>query len=150
MSGLHPLDPGAVRSVKLSIESRLDHVELLCRAVRALCSTAGVAPRDCAQVELAIAEAVNNVIRHAYHGEPGRTVEVTFVLEPQAFTIEVADDGEPMPDRPRTTFDFDPTDVENLPEGGMGLFIIGSVMDTVRYASHDGRNTITMSRRLAA
>ena len=47
-------------------------------------------------------------------------------------------------------FEFDPTDVANLPEGGMGLHLIHSVMDEVRYHSEGGRNALTMRRRLAA
>ena len=31
-----------------------------------------------------------------------------------------------------------PGDLANLPEGGMGLFIMHSVMDQVEYSSHDG------------
>jgi anti-sigma regulatory factor (Ser/Thr protein kinase) len=46
--------------------------------------------------------------------------------------------------------DFDPADVEHLPEGGMGLFIIHNVMDRVEYHRHGERNTFSMTRRLAA
>jgi serine/threonine-protein kinase RsbW len=150
MNGAHPLGEGATRVVRLEIDSRLDHVELLGRAVRALCATSGVPARTCAHIELALDEAVNNVIRHAYKGEPGHRVEVVYTLADGRFTIDVIDEGTPMPERPTPTFDFDPTDVANLPEGGMGLFIIHSVMDHVEYASRDGRNALTMSRRLAA
>jgi len=150
MSGMHPLDGTAARTVSLRVESRLDHVELLGRAVRALCATSGVPARECAQVELALVEAVNNVIRHAYKLEPGHPVEVVFTVAADSFTIEVIDEGRPRPERPAPTLDFDPTDIAHLPEGGMGLFIIHSVMDRVEYDSRDGRNTFTMARRLAA
>ena len=149
MSGMHPLD-GGVRTVTLRVESRLDHVELLVRAVRALCATSGVPARECAQIELALDEAVNNVIRHAYRLEPGHPVEVVFTVTGDEFTIDVVDEGSPMPERPAPTLDFDPADIAGLPEGGMGLFIIHSVMDRVEYASRGGRNALSMTRRLAA
>jgi serine/threonine-protein kinase RsbW len=150
MSGMHPLNEGAARIVRLEIDSRLDHVELLGRAVRALCSTAGVPARECAQVELALVEAVNNVIRHAYRGEAGHPVRVGFTLLDGRFSIEIEDEGLPMPRRSSPALDFDPGDVANLPEGGMGLFIIHSVMDHVEFRRHEGRNSMVMSRRLAA
>ena len=150
MNGMHPLGEGRARAVTLRIDSRLDHVELLGRAVRALCATSGVPARECAQVELAMVEAVNNVIRHAYKLEAGHPVDVVFTVEPESFTIEVIDEGRSRPERPAPELDFDPTDIASLPEGGMGLFIIHSVMDRVEYASRDGRNTFTMARRLAA
>jgi len=150
MTGPHPLRPGDMRVVTLRMESRLDHVELVARAVRALCATAGLAGRECARVELAVAEALNNVIRHAYHGESGHPIEVTFVLESAQFTIEVADEGDAMPPSQPVVFDFDPADVAHLPEGGMGLYIIHSVMDRVEYRRLGDRNALSMSHRLAA
>jgi serine/threonine-protein kinase RsbW len=150
VNGPHPLPPGDMRLVTLRVESRLDHVELVTRAVRALCATAGLAARDCAQVELAVDEALNNVIRHAYRGEPGHMIDVTFAQESARFTIEITDEGEPMPEGRPVAFDFDPTDIAQLPEGGMGVFLIHSVMDEVEYRRLGDRNALTMTRRLAA
>jgi serine/threonine-protein kinase RsbW len=135
--------------VELRIESRLDLVGPLARAVRALCAEAGLEPRACAHVELALTEAVNNCIRHAYQHVPGLPVEVVFTRDGDQFTLEVTDEGRPMPTRPAPVLDFDPADLAHLPEGGMGLYLIHSVMDRVEYASRDGRNTLTMTRRLA-
>ncbi len=147
---MHPLDEGATRAVRLRIDSRLDHVELLGRAVRALSAAAGVPARECAHVELALAEAASNVIRHAYRGQPGHPVDVTFTVDTAGFTIEVEDEGEPMPERPVPTLDFDPADVANLPEGGMGLYLIHRVMDRVEFRRKGRRNALVMRRRLAA
>jgi len=150
MSDARLHDSGAARSVTLRCDSRLENVELLAFAVRGLCAAAGVAARECAHVELALVEAANNVVRHAYRGEAGHVLEVVFTLERDQFTLEVADHGSPMPARPAPNLEFDPSDVAHLPEGGMGLFIIHSVMDRVEYRSENGRNTLSMTRRLAA
>ncbi len=150
MSRMHALQPGDERRVRIAIDSRLDHVELLGRAVRTLCTTAGVGVREAAQVELALVEAVNNVIRHAYHGAPGHSVEVAFTITFERLVLEVLDDGEPMTAGRIASFEFDPQDVPNLPEGGMGLFIMHSVMEQVAFSRHEGRNRLVMSRRLAA
>lgn len=138
------------RAVTLRADSRLENVELLARAVRGLVAAAGLEGRECARVELAVDEALNNVIRHAYRHEPGHPVELVFTLDERCFTLEVADEGAPMPPRRAPVLDFDPGDLEHLPEGGMGLFIIHSVMDQVEYRSAGGRNSLVMTRRLAA
>jgi len=150
MSRMHALQPGEQRCVRLAIDSRLDHVELLGRAVRSLCTTVGVGVREAAQVELALVEAVNNVIRHAYHGRPGHVVEVTFTITHASLELEVLDDGEPMTRGRIAQLEFDPRDVPNLPEGGMGLLIMHSVMEQVTFSRHEERNRLVMSRRLAA
>lgn len=138
------------RRVVMHCDSRLDHVELLARAVRALCASTKLDPRDCARVELALVEAANNSVRHAYRTEPGHLLEVVFTEYDDRFVVEVSDEGKPMATLETPLLDFDPTDIENLPTGGMGLFLIHSVMDEVEYRSAAGRNTLAMTKRLAA
>ncbi len=150
MSAPGPQPQPGVRAVTLRTDSRLANVELVACAVRGLCGAAGMTGRNCARVELALVEAVNNVVRHSYHGRPGGLVEVVFVAEAGRVSLEVADEGDPMPPRTAPPFDFDPNDLANLPEGGMGLFLIHSVMDSVEYHSRGGRNALVMTRRIAA
>ena len=142
--------PPPPRRVTLRTDSRLENTALVVGAVRAMCSAAGLDARGSAQVELAVAEAVNNAVRHAYHGQPGHVVEVAFALEAGQISIEVADRGTPMVPAGRPLFEFDPADLARLPVGGMGLFIIHSLMDELDYDSRDGRNALRMTRRLAA
>ena len=71
-------------------------------------------------------------------------------VQGERFTIEIEDDGAPMPPRQAPVLEFDPDDIANLPEGGMGLFLIQSVMDEVEFDRRDGRNAMRMTRRLAA
>ena len=150
MTGRHPLGNGEVRVVTIRIDSRLDLVEMVARSVRSLCATSGLPARECAHVELAVDEALNNVIRHAYHGEAGHPIEIAFALEANRFTIEISDEGHPMTPPSPAELDFDPADIANLPEGGMGLLIIHSVMDDVEFHRVGNRNALSMSRRLAA
>lgn len=138
------------RTVTLLSDSRLENVELLARAIRGLCGAAGLDGRACAHVELAVAEAVNNAIRHAYHRQPGHPVEVAFTLDETRLVVEVCDEGTPMAPRRAPVLDYDPADLARLPEGGMGLYLIHSVMDGVEYHSRGGRNRLVMTRRLAA
>jgi len=150
VSAPRPRSVDGVRAVSLRIDSRLELVELVTASVRAMCVTAGLPERAGAQVALAVDEALNNVIRHAYRGEAGHPVDVAFTLEPGRFTVEIGDDGGAMPSGGSSTLDFDPDDLAGLPEGGMGLHIIRGVMDEVAYRRVGGRNTLRLSRRLAA
>lgn len=93
----------------------------------------------------AFVEAFNNAVLHGQRrpGEP-TPVEVELVVHQGELTISVADRGvgfepERVPD----------PDLESLPEGGMGLFIMRSFMDEVRYhRNSDGKNVLTMHKRL--
>ena len=136
--------PGAIRLV---VESRLENVAPAGRAVAAIAVYAGMMDVEAAQVELCVVEAANNAIRHACGLRPDREVEVAFAMGGGWLEIAITDDGAPMPDglllKP---FEFDPTDIESLPEGGMGLYIIRCVMDELKSESAGGRNRLIMRK----
>lgn len=126
--------------------------EISARA-RAFCARAPLSERAAAQVELCIVEAVNNAIEHACGARPDMAVTLTVTRSAAALSIEVSDRGERMPaellkpgapDR----LDFDPRNIEGLPERGLGLAIIKQVMDDVSYRSEEGVNTLSLVLRL--
>lgn len=140
---------GSPRRVELRIGSRLEHVQLMAHALQSLCMESGLDARTSALVELALVEAINNVIRHAYGLEPDHTVEVGFECSADRLRFEVSDTGRSYAGALSPRFEFDPADTANLPEGGMGLHLIESIMDDVDYRSKDGRNTLIMTKRIA-
>ncbi|MDS4021253.1 MAG: ATP-binding protein [Candidatus Competibacter sp.] len=140
------------RTIVLDIESRPECIELLSGALCGVCHL--VLPAvDIAPVNLAMVEAVNNVVEHAYHGESGHSVRVEFELAPNRLHLRVRDRGEPMaPGRLEAVAALvapDPEDPDSLRTRGRGLAIIKSCMDTVNYEARDGVNTLSMSRALA-
>lgn len=136
------------RQIRLAIDSELGNTALVSRAIARLASVAGFGDKDCSQIALCIAEAVNNSIRHAYHGVEGHDVEAVFRLEADRIVLSVIDTGTPMRELPKASLEFDPEELSSVPEGGMGLFIIQSVMDDMNYGSEGGCNTLTMTKFL--
>jgi serine/threonine-protein kinase RsbW len=141
-----------VSSISLHIDSDLDKVSLLSRAVRALCADF-MSPDDQDAVEISLVEAINNVIKHGYHGAPGKDVQVAVGLHADQVVIEVIDHASPMQaqlldksaDDP---FDFDATDLTDVPESGMGLALIRMNMDEVQYVSNETENRLRMVKKI--
>lgn len=80
-------------------------------------------------VVLAVHELLVNIVRHAYAGQTG---EITTAIEttPKALRIRIRDfapNGFVMPDQVAAP------DLVDLPEGGMGLYIIQQAFDRVNY-----------------
>jgi serine/threonine-protein kinase RsbW len=138
----------SISRVKLIIDSVLGHASLVAEAVKGMCSVADLSPEDASLLSLCVFEAVTNSIRHAYNDEPDHQIEVVFSLDQDQIRIEVSDNGDPMEQPEEPDLDFDPGDIRNLPEGGMGLHIIYETMDQVAYESSDRKNTLTMVKRL--
>ena len=136
------------------VESRLDCVTLAGAVVRAFCIALGASDMESGQVEVCIMEAVNNCVVHAYHSEPGHSVEVVAALQDGEFRFEVCDQGTPgnpeMLQRSRRhLLDVDRTSLQATPESGRGLAIIESIMDGMEYVSAAGKNSFSMTKRIA-
>ncbi|HZY20258.1 MAG TPA: ATP-binding protein [Ramlibacter sp.] len=103
-------------------------------------------------IELAVAEALTNVVKHGYGGDSVETVRLRLLERPGGLEIELLDRGRPIPDgrleqADETTFMFDPTDLANLPENGLGLALIKAAFDEVRYRTRRGVNRLQLVRR---
>lgn len=136
------------QDVQLVIDSLLHNVSLVGVAVNSMCRSLSLLQVDAYQVELCVVEAVTNAIKHAYNNQPGFSVQINFAVYSDKLVINVCDEGRPMPALVVPSLDFDPTDLEHLPEGGMGLFLIHQIMDEVTYVSQHGKNVLTMVKRL--
>jgi serine/threonine-protein kinase RsbW len=138
--------------IRLQIDSDLDKVALVARAVRALCSD--VLDEEASDaVEISLVEAINNVIKHGYAGQPGRDVGVLVTMRQGEVEIEVVDQAVPMEagllaSASEDRFAFDITNLDAIPEGGMGLALIRMNMDEVEYRSGNGENRLRMVKRL--
>jgi anti-sigma regulatory factor (Ser/Thr protein kinase) len=46
------------------------------------------------------------------------------------------------------TLEFDANNLDKLPEGGMGLYLIDTIMDTREYTTSGNRNILTVTKQL--
>ena len=100
------------------------------------------------KIELALDELYTNIASYAY--EPGTgDIEIDYDLdeETRLLTVVVADRGKA----------FDPLAKEDpniaLPAqgrkiGGLGIFIVKQVMDEVSYRREDGKNILTLKKKV--
>ena len=133
--------------ILLRVPGTLEYRKLALRAVSEACRIAqhdeweGTSLEE--QAVSALGEAFNNVVLHSYAGRPAGDVVVEITWTRNEIVMQITDDG----------LSFDPTQVElpdldALPEGGMGLFIIRSFMDEVDYQAGPP-NVLRMVKRRA-
>ena len=102
----------------------------------------------CNAVEICLTEALNNVIKHSYGGDTSKPIDINIRKDPKLLELEIVDVGAPRKNLIIKDLDFDPADIENLPEGGMGLFIIKQLMDELDYSSKEGKNYFILKKWL--
>jgi len=135
--------------LQLSIPSCIDNISFVGAVINAACLTLSFSSQEANQIELCVLEAVVNAMKHAYASHPGHVVEICVSTQAGRLIIQVYDYGQAMTRKIPTALDFDPHDITQVPEGGMGLVLIHSLMDEVSYVSNQGANVLTMTRRMS-
>jgi len=133
----------------LEMELRSDP-EILCvvrNAVGELAKCMGFREAECRAAVLAVDEALTNIIRHAYRGQKGRPIKVSFRrirarqggAPREALEIELADRGVNVK---RAKLSGRP--LEEVRPGGLGLHFIRESMDAVEFRRKNGGNRLRM------
>ncbi len=100
-------------------------------------------------VELVLAEAVNNVIEHAYADRPEGQIDLHLEKRDAVVVITIEDEGVQMPGGRAPEgrqHDLD-VEVEDLPEGGFGWFLIRSLTDRLDFSRIGSRNRLCIHMR---
>ena len=80
-------------------------------------------------VVLALAEAAQNIVKHAYSGkETSDNLKVEISFKNNQLKIDLYDRGEPA-----IPTNIKPRDVDDIKPGGLGTFFIGQIMDEVLF-----------------
>lgn len=104
----------------------------------------GLLPEDAGhRVISAFVESFNNAVIHAYADAPGGPVRVELQVSPDRLVVRTTDFGAVF--APETVPE---PDLDALPEGGLGLFIIRNFMDTVEYRREGEANVLHMVKLL--
>jgi serine/threonine-protein kinase RsbW len=99
---------------------------------------------DCrGAVEIVLAEVLNNISEHAYAGHPGK-IELWITAHETFLFVRVVDSGLPMPggEVPGGALDV-AAEIQDLPEGGFGWFLIRTLTHELAYLREGGHNTLS-------
>jgi anti-sigma regulatory factor (Ser/Thr protein kinase) len=130
----------------LRVPSRTEFLAPIREATRRLAEAAGFEPPQADQLALAVEEASTNVIEHAYHGAPGRVVEVRYDDRGKGLRVEVVDDGEAVDPRAVPDVDLRRYASERR-SGGLGMHLMGRIMDSVTFRREAGTNVCCMVKQ---
>ena len=98
-------------------------------------------------LNLAIEEAVVNVMSYAYPAGVAGEVNIEACADSEWLTFVISDAGTPFD--PTAKEEADTTlSVEDRPVGGLGIFLVRQLMDTINYERADGMNILTLRKRV--
>jgi anti-sigma regulatory factor (Ser/Thr protein kinase) len=130
-----------------SVPSDALHLPALAKFLDDFWSQTDLPVAEAMTFQLALEEVFMNVVMHGTQGDRTPRVEVSLTLIDGGVTLMVEDDGPP----------FDPlslpapdlmASLEERPVGGLGVFLVRQIMDSVRYQRRGARNRLQMTKRL--
>lgn len=129
--------------LSLNLESSLESLGQIERAVSAFGEEHGWAADLLFHVQLVLDELATNVINHGY-GASGHSFQIMIESKPQAVRIELVDEArpfDPLQDAPQPATD---ASVEERKVGGLGVYITKQLMDELEYRRENGKNRLTL------
>ena len=94
-------------------------------------------------LNLVLTEATANAIKHSHSKDSDDTVRVTINYDRDDLVIKVYDHGHGF-----SLESVPAPDLDQLPEGGLGIFLIQSLMDSVTYTKMDDCNVLEIKKKL--
>ena len=98
-------------------------------------------------LNLALEEAVTNVILYAYPEGSDGLVDIEAIMSKDKLKFIISDSGKAFD--PTAAPEADVTlGVEDRPIGGLGIYLVRKIMDSVSYERTEGKNVLSLTKKL--
>src|SRR5215472_13569333 len=131
---------------RLTMPSRIEALQEFCAFVRCGAIASDLSAEEINKLDLVLEELFVNIARHAY-GPEGGDVEIGYAVKgPGRLLLEISDYG-----RAFDPLSCDPPDftrgLAERPLGGMGIFLVKAMTESLRYERVGNRNTLSFVYR---
>jgi len=132
----------------ITLTNDIEQVPQLADFVDMVCEEVGFDPSIAIQMNLAIEEAVVNVMSYAYPVSTVGNVNIEAQADDDCLTFTIIDNGTPFD--PTAKSEVDTTlSAEERPIGGLGIHLVRQLMDSINYERIDNKNILTLRKKLA-
>ena len=132
-------------ALEISLVNDLREIAGVAARIDDFCSAHDLAPQVGYGVNLAIDEILTNTISYGYDDDEPHRIELIVRLEEATLTVVIVDDSKAFDLSQAPEPDLE-APLEDRVLGGLGLFLVHQVMDSVDYQHVDGCNVVTLTK----
>jgi serine/threonine-protein kinase RsbW len=131
-------------SVCLSVPAYAEFVDIVRLTLYGIATKWGFSYEEIEDMKVAVAEACNNAVLHAYEGKLPGKIDVKFEMTPQGIQISIKDEG--------TSFDYRHKEnqavslhdkqLSEINAGGLGIYMMQALMDEVQVKTDSGTEVV--------
>ena len=142
-----PQEKDMILQRSITLPNDIEEVPQLAAFVDEVCEIVGFDMSTTMNLNLALEEAVVNVMSYAYPTGVTGNVNIEAMANEKRLKFIISDWGTP----------FDPTaekevdtslSAEERPIGGLGIHLVRQIMDSINYERMDGKNVLTLRKKL--
>jgi serine/threonine-protein kinase RsbW len=136
--------PTMSHAFSVRLANRLSEIAALVDRVESFGREAGLSSDLTFRVALALDEIVSNVIKYGYSDDGNHVIDVRVRVKGGVVTAVIEDEGRPFDPRTAPMPDLD-VPIQQRRAGGLGLFLVKAMMDSIDLQRQDGRNILTVT-----
>jgi serine/threonine-protein kinase RsbW len=104
-----------------------------------------VDPECLGDVTLVLAEALNNVVQHAYGDDNGGDIAIRATLRAETLSMQIVDNGRPFDGPPvEVALQAHAKELAALQDGGYGWHLIRNLTEDIHFSHSGGKNRLTL------
>lgn len=97
-------------------------------------------------VQIVLGEVMNNIIEHGFKNEGTGLIEIEIFITGDGITVRLCDDGvEFTPPEASQSPLQDKDNLDDLPEGGFGWFLIKEITSSIELKRRENKNHLTLN-----
>jgi serine/threonine-protein kinase RsbW len=136
------------QSFEMTIGSAIAEIPAVSARLEERMGENGFSPEEVFDTQLAVEEVITNIIVHGYRGQESEIhLSCRFIRD--HIEIRITDTAPRFDPLTMPEPDLD-SDVDDRKVGGLGIYLVRQVMDTVSYRFENGKNVLTMEKRRTA
>ena len=135
-------------SITFHIPAQMKDIRMLGLSVQSLFANLGFSALEACQLELALTEAANNIVKYGGLGNVTDRIWVKLVVKDNNVICIFIDQGNPVEFLLKNSESDICTNTATFPVSKRGPCVINKIMDTVNYARVNGKNVLTLIKHL--
>ena len=131
----------------LTLDNDIQQIPQLASFVDTVAEEAGIDFSEAMPLNLALEEAVVNVMQYAYPKGTYGTVTIEALFNKEQLRFIISDAGTPFDPTAKEDVDIS-LEVVDREIGGLGIHLIRQIMDDISYEYKDGKNVLTLHKNI--
>ena len=141
-----------VAELSLVLRNDLDELARISVSIDDFADGNDIPMKDRFEMQLCVEEIFTNIVSYGFTDGQQHEIEIHFRLDPGTgvLGISMVDAGiefDPVHDSAKPSLD---TNLQNRQVGGLGLHLVRQYVDGLEYERRDGRNHLTLTKKLSA